>query len=221
MTHKVHPLGYRLGVTKDWKSRWLDLKHYSLNVKQDYAIRNFVKTKFKNAGVQGVEIERFAQQVSVIIYTSRPGILIGRGGSGADEIKRGVAKVLRDVGTKAEDKDAKREVRVEIREIRNAEMHAELIAQSVAEQLERRMPFRRVIKRTLERVMANKEVEGAKIMVKGRLDGAEMSRSEFVKEGKLPLQTLRADIDFANVTAMTGYGVVGVKVWIYRGEKLD
>jgi small subunit ribosomal protein S3 len=227
MTHKVHPIGYRLSIIRDWKSRWLDLKHYSENAKQDYFIRDFILKKFKNAGIESIEIERFANQVSVIVYTSRPGILIGRGGSGTEEMKRGIAALLGKIYQQEKArggsglKNQRRDIRIEVREIRDVEKYAQLIALNVAEQLERRIPFRRVIKRTLDRVMANKEVQGAKIMVKGRLDGADMGRTEFVKEGKLPLQTLRADIDFAHVNAITTFGVVGVKVWIYRGEKLE
>lgn len=232
MTHKVHPLGYRLSITKDWKSRWFDLKNYAINVQQDHTIRTYLTSKFRNAGVESIEIERFSKLLSVIINTSRPGILIGRGGSGMEEIKRDIMKLLvksrnkRLVrANKNENLAARRkqfgELRIEVREIRDTEKYAQLVALSIAEQLERRMPFRRAIKRTLERVTAHKEVEGVKIMVKGRLGGADMARTEFVKSGKLPLQTLRADIDYAQVNAMTNYGVVGVKVWIYRGEKLD
>lgn len=227
MTHKVHPLGYRLSIIRDWKSRWLDLKSYPKNVKQDYFIRDYILKKFKNAGIESVEIERFTNQVSVIVNTSRPGILIGRGGSGIEEMKRGIALLLAKIrqqekarGTVVPE-NQRRDIRIEVREIRDVERYAQLIALNVAEQLERRIPFRRIIKRTLDRVMANKEVQGAKILVKGRLDGADMARTQFVKEGKLPLQTLRADIDFAIIHAVTNYGVVGVKVWIYRGEKLD
>lgn len=188
--------------------------------------------KFKNAGVESIEIERFSKLLSVIINTSRPGILIGRGGSGMEEIKRDIMKLLvklknKNLAKQSKDEDGAvrreqlGELRVEIREIRDTEKYAQLVALNVAEQLERRMPFRRVIKRTLDRVITHKEVEGVKIMVKGRLGGADMARTEFVKSGRLPLQTLRADIDYAQVNAMTNYGVVGVKVWIYRGEKLD
>ena len=226
MTHKVHPIGYRLSIIRDWKSRWMDGKNYPLHAQEDYYIRAYINNTFKNAGVESIEIERSAGRLSVIVYTSRPGILIGRGGSGTEQMRRGVAKILNKVARESrmkgrEIQERAPEIRIEVREIRETELYATLVAQSVAEQLERRFPFRRVIKRTLERVMAHKEIQGAKILVKGRLDGAEMSRSEFVKDGKLPLQTLRADIDFAHVNAQTTYGVIGVKVWLYRGEKLD
>ena len=226
MTHKVHPIGYRLGVTKDWRSRWFDKKQYTLYTQEDYLIRQYLQQNFKNAGIESIEIERSRGQLSVVIATSRPGLLIGRGGAGVEEIRRNISKVLIKVTRFARVKQRQfderiPEIRIEIREIRESELYASLIAISVAEQLEKRLPFRRVIKRTLERVMANKEIQGAKVLVKGRLDGAEMARTEFVKDGKLPLQTLRADIDFAHKEAVTTYGVVGVKVWIYKGEKLD
>ncbi|MYE38496.1 MAG: 30S ribosomal protein S3 [Candidatus Spechtbacteria bacterium SB0662_bin_43] len=226
MTHKVHPIGYRLGVIRDWKSRWLNTKQYPLHVQEDYRIREYVLKKYQNAGIESIEIERSRGRVLVMIFTSRPGILIGRGGSGIETIRRDVSKILNVIATEARKKgmrieEGRPEIRIEIQEIRESELYASLVAQNVAGQLERRFPFRRAIKRTLERVVAHKDIQGAKILVKGRLDGAEMARTEFVKEGKLPLQTLRADIDFAHVNARTSYGVVGVKVWLYKGEKLD
>ena len=199
---------------------------YTLYTQGDYLIRKYLQENFKNAGIESVEIERSQGQLSVVIATSRPGLLIGRGGAGVEEIRRHISKILsrtmRFARVKQRNVDERiPEIRIEIREIRESELYASLIAISVAEQLEKRLPFRRVIKRTLERVMSNKEIQGAKVMVKGRLDGAEMARTEFVKDGKLPLQTLRADIDFSHKEAVTTYGVIGVKVWIYKGEKLD
>ena len=226
MTHKVHPIGYRLGITKDWRSRWFDNKQYTLYAQQDYLIRQYIQKTFKNAGIESVEIERSRGQLSVVISTSRPGLLIGRGGSGVEEVRRHISKILMKVTRfariKQRDFDERiPEIRIEIQEIRESDLYASLVATSVAEQLEKRLPFRRVIKRTLERVMSKKEIQGAKVLVKGRLDGAEMARTEFVKDGNLPLQTLRADIDFAHKEAVTTYGVIGVKVWLYKGEKLD
>lgn len=228
MTHKVHPLSNRLTIIKDWKSRWLDLKHYQTNVQQDYFIREFIFKNFRTAGIADIEIDRSPNHLSIIILTSRPGILIGRGGTGIEEMRKNIMRILYK---KSRERSALRppnqqkekfpELRIEVREVREIDAHARLVALSVVEQLERRMPFRRIIKRALDRVMANKEVQGAKILVKGRLNGAEMARSEFVKAGNLPLQTLRADIDYAHVDAMTKYGTIGVKVWIYKGEKLD
>lgn len=226
MTHKVHPLSHRLTTVKDWRSRWFDTKNYQTNLQQDLLIRNYILSQYKNAGIADVEIERFTKEISVIVHTSRPGILIGRGGSGIEEIKKNLIKALRKNTQKKSnlanfDATSIPNLRIEVREVRDTDSHARLVAQNIAEQLERRMPFRRVIKRTLDRVMSNRDVEGVKILVKGRLNGAEMARGEFVKEGKLPLQTLRADIDYAHVEAITKYGVIGVKVWIYKGEKLE
>ena len=226
MTHKVHPIGYRLGIIQDWRSRWFDKKQYTLYAQEDFLIRKYIKDNFKSAGIESIEIERSRGQLSIIIATSRPGILIGRGGSGTETIKRNIVKILIKVSRYAKVKGRQvytqmPEVRIEVREIRETELYASLVALSVAEQLEKRISFRRVIKRTLERVMSHKDVKGAKVLVKGRLDGAEMGRTEFVKDGKLPLQTLRADVDYAHKEAITTYGVIGVKVWIYKGEKLD
>lgn len=228
MTHKVHPLSHRLTVVKDWRSRWFDSKNYQENIQQDYLIRDYILANYKSAGIADVEIERFTNEMLVVVYTSRPGILIGRGGSGIEEMKKNILKILRRSMRKLSHSTLKKEeevsipqIRIDVREVRETDSHARLVAQNIAEQLERRMPFRRAIKRSLDRVMANKDVEGVKIMVKGRLNGAEMARTEFVKEGNLPLQTLRADIDYAHVEAVTKYGVIGVKVWIYKGEKLE
>lgn len=228
MTHKTSPIINRISIIRDWKSRWISAANYAEQAEQDYIIRRYVYANYKNAGIESVDIERFANSLSVVIYTSRPGILIGRGGSGLEEMKGGIIRALMRARRgfkpgvkKTNDGEKKIEIRLEVREIRNIETHAALVAQSIAEQLERRMPFRRVIKRTLDRVMANKEVKGIKISAKGRLNGAEMARTEVAREGSMPLSTLRADIDFAHVNALTSYGVIGVKVWIYRGDKLE
>lgn len=225
MTHKIHPFSNRLVVTKNWKSRWFSSKNYQENVQQDYLIRNYIFTNLQNAGIADVEIERFANSLSVIVHTSRPGIIIGRGGTGIEQLKKDLNKTLRKkmrfiAGEKRENSSIS-ELKIEVREIRESETNARLIALSVAEQLERRMPFRRILKKTLDRIMANKKVQGAKISVAGRLNGADMARTEFVKRGSLPLQTLRADIDYAFIKAVTKYGVIGVKVWIHKGERLE
>lgn len=227
MTHKTHPTSNRIVVTKGWKSRWFSIKNYQLQAQQDYLIRRFIQDKFKNAGIAEIEIERSPNVLSVIVYTSRPGILIGRGGTGIEDLKKQLVRLLKRkvkliaTGNDTESVDQIPEIRIDVNEIRDADSNARLIALNVAEQLERRMPFRRVIKRALDRVMTNKEVKGAKISIAGRLNGADMARTEFVKEGNLPLQTLRADIDYAYVEAVTKYGVIGVKVWVYKGEKLE
>ncbi|OGZ61577.1 MAG: 30S ribosomal protein S3 [Candidatus Spechtbacteria bacterium RIFCSPLOWO2_02_FULL_38_8] len=225
MTHKTHPYSNRLTIIRGWKSRWFSNKNYSEQAQQDFLIREFIFGNFINAGVADIEIERFANSLSVIIFTSRPGIIIGRAGIGADQLKKDLYKLLNKKVKFTANEQRKNyslpEIRVEVKEIRDADTNARLVALNVAEQLERRIPFRRVIKRALDRVMANKKVEGVKISVAGRLNGSDMARIEFVKEGNLPLQTLRADVDYAYVKAVTKYGVIGIKVWIYKGEKLE
>jgi len=225
MTHKSHPYSNRLTIIRGWKSRWFSDKRYSEQVQQDYLIRTFVFDNFKSAGIANVEIERFANSLAVIVYTSRPGIIIGRSGAGVDQLKKDLIKLLNKrvkfIANEKRENYSIPELRIEVKEVKEADADARLVALNIAEQLERRMPFRRVIKRSLDRVMMNKRVEGARISIAGRLNGADMARTEFVKDGNLPLQTLRADVDYAYVKAVTKYGVIGVKVWIYKGEKLD
>jgi len=211
MGHKVNPQGIRIGITSDWKSRWFSKKDFASQLKEDVKIRGLVFKQLKNAAVGGVEVERSVGSVKIIIKTARPGIIIGRGGTGVEDIK----KKIKDEFFKQK----KLNLRVEVEEIKNMEENAMVIAQSVAEQLEKRMPFRRVLKTTLERMMENKRINGIKIEISGRLGGADMSRREWSAKGNLPLHTLRADIDFAKVIAMTTFGVIGVKVWVNRGEK--
>jgi len=211
MGHKVNPQGIRIGITSDWKSRWFSEKDFASQLKEDIKIREMVFKQLKNAAVGGVEVERSVGSVKIIIKTARPGIIIGRGGTGVEDIK----KKIKDEFFKQK----KLNLKVEVEEIKNMEENAMVIAQSVAEQLEKRMPFRRVLKTTIERMMENKRIAGIKIEISGRLGGADMSRREWSAKGNLPLHTLRADIDFAKVTARTTFGVIGVKVWVNRGEK--
>lgn len=211
MGHKVNPQGIRIGITSDWKSRWFSKKDFASQLKEDIKIRELIFKQLKNAAVGGVEVERSVGAVRIIIKTARPGIIIGRGGTGVEDIK----KTIKDKFFKQK----KLNLKVEVEEIKNMEENAMVIAQSVAEQLEKRMPFRRVLKTTLERMMENKRINGIKIEISGRLGGADMSRREWSAKGNLPLHTLRADIDFAKVTARTTFGVIGVKVWVNRGEK--
>ncbi len=211
MGHKVNPQGIRIGITSDWKSRWFSKKDFPSQLKEDIKIRELIFKQLKNAAVGGVEVERSVGAVRIIIKTARPGIIIGRGGTGVEDIK----KTIKDKFFKQK----KLNLKVEVEEIKNMEENAMVIAQSVAEQLEKRMPFRRVLKTTLERMMENKRINGIKIEISGRLGGADMSRREWSAKGNLPLHTLRADIDFAKVTAGTTFGVIGVKVWVNRGEK--
>lgn len=218
MSHKVHPFSFRIGTIFDWKSKWLNKKNYSKYLKQDWDLRNFIKKKVSGAGVKEILIERSADLINIIIHSSRPGIIIGRGGAGIEELKKAIEARLKPSKQKLPTGQAKIEVRLEIQELKSPQTHAQLIAQNLASELERRIPYRRALKRTLDRVSQERDVKGAKILVSGRLNGAEIARREWLSYGKIPLGTLRADIDFAESRAHTTYGVVGVKVWIYKGE---
>lgn len=213
MGHKVNPTGIRIGITQNWKSKWFGKKDYTKNLRQDVEIRREVMKKWRNASIGGVEIERSAGTARIIIKTARPGVLIGRGGSGIEDVKN----YIKDKYFKNE----KVSLKLEVQEIKNSEDNSQVIAQSIADQLEKRMPFRRIMKSMLEQVMKNKEIKGVKIEMSGRLGGAEMSRREWSAKGTLPLHTLRADIDFAQATAYTTFGTIGVKVWLYKGEVFE
>jgi small subunit ribosomal protein S3 len=208
--HKVNPIGYRLGYIKNWRSRWFapinEVKKY---IKEDYEIRAYIKENLKYAGVADVEIERYAEKVVVIIYTARPGVIIGRRGAGIEKIEEDLQELIKD-----------KELAVEIKEVKNPETHAQLVAENVAFQIVKRVSHRRAMKRAIQMAMESK-VKGIKIVCSGRLGGVEIARSENYKEGKIPLQTLKADIDYGFAEAKTTYGVIGVKVWIYGGEQLD
>ena len=215
MTHTVHPYAHRLGIIRDWKSRWFSKSpaKYRQNVCVDAAVRRFLKKRLRGSYVTSVEIERNEKAVRVIIKTSRPGLVIGRGGEGSTKLSKEIEAVMRTV-PKAE----RKAVRLDIEEVRSPESQSPVVAYMVAEGLEKRQTFRRVLKQTVEKVMANRDVQGVRIAIAGRLGGAEMSRTEEIKRGRVPLQTLRADIDFAREQAYLPYGVIGIKVWIYRGD---
>lgn len=218
MTHTVHPYAHRLGIIRDWKSRWFAKSpaEYRTNVMIDTTIRRFLTKRLRGMYVTSVEIERAQNVIRILIKTSRPGLVIGRGGEGSQKLTKEIETVARTV------KGApKMTVRLDIEEVRSPESQAPVVAYMVAEGLEKRQTFRRVLKQTVEKVMANRDVQGVRIGISGRLGGAEMSRSEEIKRGRVPLQTLRADIDFAKEKAYLPYGVIGVKVWIYRGEIFD
>lgn len=214
MGNKVNPVGFRIGVTQGWRSRWFSKKEYAANLKQDVEMRKNIMKKWRTASISDVEIERSAAVVRVIIKTARPGVLIGRGGSGIDDIKNYIQSNFIK-------KNKTVSLKVEIQEIRNSEESAMVTAQNMADQLEKRMPFRRVMKTMLDQVMKNSSIKGVKIELSGRLGGAEMSRREWSAKGTLPLHTLRANIDFSRATAYTTYGTLGVKVWLYKGEVFD
>lgn len=211
MAHKVHPKIFRIKETGDWNSRWLVKKGFRIFLEEDFKIREFLNQKIKEAGLQKIEIERFPGKVSIIINAARPGLIIGRGGRGLEELKTGLEKIIKSV--------SKPEIKIEIREIKNPWTSANLVAYWMAQQIEKRIPYRRVLKQALDKIIQNKEVKGARVEVAGRLDGVEIARTEWLKKGRLPRQTLRADIDFARAEAYCTYGVVGVKVWIYKGER--
>jgi len=215
MGHSVHPTIFRIKNIEDWKSQSFDSKNSKKNLEQDYKIREFVKKNLKQAAVNETIIKRSANSIHIVIQTARPGIIIGRGGTGIQDLKKSLINKIFKGKIKGID------IKIDVEEIRKPEIYANLVAQGVAEQLERRMPFRRVMKQTIEKVMQNPEAKGVKIRVAGRLNGSEMAREEWLMKGKMPLQTLRADIDFARVGANTVYGTIGVKVWIYRGEKFE
>lgn len=208
MGHKINPFLHRLGQMRDWKSRWFNMKKYRQYLRNDIELREFLNKKLEKAAVDDIIIERSANSVTVNISSARPGVIIGRGGTGAEELRADIIKMVKE----------KVEVKVNINEIRSPELNARLVAQGVAEQIEKRAPFRRTLKQAIERTMQNKTAQGVKVAISGRLDGAEMARTEWLSNGKIPLHTFRADVDFAKYNAYTTYGVVGIKVWIYKGE---
>lgn len=215
MTHVAHPFIQRIGVNRDWRSRWFaaDPKRFREYLRTDAAIRKLLNKRLKGMSVDAVEIERDDKALRILIKTARPGLVIGRSGEGATRLKKEIDMLLRTL--KLEEKP---ELKIDIEEVRSPETSAAIVGQMVAEGLEKRMPFRRVLKQTVEKVMANRDVQGVRIIVAGRLGGADMARREELKKGRIPLQTLRADIDFARVTAVLPYGAIGIKVWIYRGD---
>jgi small subunit ribosomal protein S3 len=208
MAHRVHPKIFRIRGLENWDSRWVD-KKISQNLEEDFRIREFLKKKLGKIGIEKIEIERFPGKINIIISSARPGLIIGRGGQGVEELKRELESIV----------VRKKEVRIEIKEVKNPWLSAALSAQWVASQIEKRMPYRRILKQIIEKIMFQKGVHGCRVEVAGRLDGAEIARREWLKKGLLPRQTLRADIDYAQAEAHCTYGVVGVKVWIYKGEK--
>ena len=218
MTHTVHPYAHRLGIIRDWRSRWFaaDKKTYRENIVVDNAIRTFLKKKLRAMHVAEIEIERSASEVRVILHTARPGLVIGRSGEHATKLRKELTTAVTKVASKHG-----RTVKLDIVEIRQPETSAAVVGMMVVEGLEKRMPFRRVLKQTVEKVMAVRDVIGVRIVLSGRLGGADMSRTEQIKRGRIPLQTFRANIDYAHQEALLPYGVLGVKVWIYLGDQFS
>lgn len=218
MTHVVHPYSHRLGIIRDWKSRWFSktTPQYVDHLRADVLVRAWLTKKLRGMYISMIEIERSEKQYRIMIHTSRPGMIIGRGGDGIEKLRAALKKEMHRLKI-----IVPQDVKLDIIEVNNPEADAAIVAAMVAEGIEKRLPFRRVLKMTIEKVMGNREVLGARIAVSGRLGGAEMARREQIKRGGIPLQTLRADIDFARDKAYMTYGVIGIKVWIYRGMKFD
>ena len=208
MGQKVHPHGLRIGVIKDWNSKWYaDSKNFSDYLVEDHKIREYIKKKLFVSGISKIEIERTAKFVKVNVYTAKPGLVIGKGGNLAESLKKELEKMIN------------KEVNLNIVEVKNIDLDAQLVAENIAGQLERRISFRRAMKQCMQKSLKAGAL-GIKTAVSGRLGGADMARTEFYKEGNIPLQTLRADIDYGFAEADTTYGKIGVKVWIYKGEVL-
>jgi small subunit ribosomal protein S3 len=203
-----------------WQSQGFYGKKFPVFLEEDFLLREFLTEKMKEAGIDSIKIERSANRIGVIVNSARPGLIIGRGGSGAEELKKELKKKLIAL-RKKRGREKAFDLRLEIQEVKNPWTSASLVSQAVAKQLEKRIPFRRTMKQALDKVMENKEIKGAKIEVAGRLDGADISRTEWLKRGQLPRQTLRADIDYGQARALCTYGILGIKVWLYRGEKFD
>lgn len=222
MTHTVHPKVFRIKGLSDWDSRWLEKKKFPQYLEEDFKIRNFLKEKLGKVGVEKIEIERFSGKLNIIISSARPGLIIGRGGEGVEELKKELERMfLKGRPAFAKAQASKREIRIEIREVKNPWMSASLSGQWVAQQIEKRVRFRRVLKQAVDKIITQKGVEGCRVELAGRLDGNEIARTEWLKKGKLPRQTLRADIDYAQEEARCTYGTIGIKVWIYKGQKFE
>lgn len=218
MGNKINPTSLRIGINKGWSSRWFTKRTFGNLLQEDFELRKAILTHLEKvkSGIERIEIERASNALRVILFTSRPGLIIGRGGEGVESLRKLIEKKVYQLhGGK---KDTKFQIKLDVEEVKKAETNAALVAQSMADQIEKRIPFRRILKSTLEKLMDNKEVLGAKVMVKGRLDGSEMSRDEWLHKGKVPLHTLRANIDYGSATAFNTYGTVGIKVWIYKGD---
>ncbi|MDI6734060.1 MAG: 30S ribosomal protein S3 [Patescibacteria group bacterium] len=217
MAQKTKPNLLRLGLTVPWSSRWFLKKSQKFFIEEDCFIRKFVGEKILTAGIAAIEIERMGDAIKIIIRASRPGLIIGRGGKGIEELKERLLKSLR-ILRKKNNINGNFSLNLNIEELKRTEISAPVEAQQIAFDIEKRLPYRSVIKRRLENIMQNREVKGAKIKVAGRLNGAEISRHDWLAKGKMPLQTLRANVDYGEATAFNSYGTVGIKVWIYKGE---
>ena len=213
MGQKINPLSFRLGIIRTWNSRWFLKEAYAEFLEEDETIRNIIREKIAQAGISAIEIERTQGSLKVFIKAARPGFIIGRGGKGIEDLTRAIEASLKKVRRKKSVP-----ISLNVEELKRSEVSSLHIAQQIAWDLEKRLPFRRTLKKYLEGIMQNRDVKGAKILLSGRLDGNEIARREWLAKGSLPLQTLRADIDYGQGTAFTSYGTVGIKVWIYKGK---
>ena len=220
MTHKTNPISYRLGVNEEWRSRYFDQKNLKFFLEEDEIIRNTINKLFKRSSIERIDIERVrGNNIKIFISTARPGIIIGRGGKGIEDLRKELLKKIikfrkeKNLETKNIDLD------LAITEVKKPDISAQLISENIAAALEKRVPYRKVIKNALEKITTYKEVQGAKIKVSGRLNGVEIARREWVSKGRIPLITIRSNIDYAENKAYCTYGVIGIKVWIYKGEK--
>ncbi len=214
MAHKVHPKIFRIRGLQDWESRWFDRKNFPKYLEEDFRVREFINKRLPRVGIEKIEIERSPGKINIIISTARPGLIIGRGGGGVEGLKKEIlVNILNDGG--------KKELKMEIREVKDPWLSAAISAEWIAQQLERRIPHRRALSQALEKIMSRKDVKGARVEVAGRLNGAEIARTAYLKKGRLPRQSIRADIDYAQARAYCTYGVLGIKVWIYKGDKFE
>jgi len=217
MAHKVHPKSFRIKGTEDWNIRGFYGRKMPQYLEEDFLIKDFLRKKLIEASVSNIQIDHSANKVNVTIETARPGLIIGRGGDGIGALKKEIEnKIARQIKNKS-----KREIKIEIREIKNPWISSALVAQMAAQQIEKRTPFRQVMKKTIERVMTNREVKGIRMEVAGRLNGIEIARREWLGNGRMPRNTIRADIDYAQDEAQCTYGKIGIKVWIYKGDKFE
>lgn len=214
MGQKINPISFRVGITKQWPSRWFLKGKYARFLEEDELIRKVIRSRISQAGISAIEIERTSNSLKVFIKAARPGFIIGRGGKGIEELNKALEAALKKI------RQSRTPVglSLNVEELKRSEISSPYVAQQIAWDLEKRMPYRRTIKKYLDQIMQNKEVKGARILLAGRLDGKEIARRERQSRGSLPLQMLRADVDFGTATAFTSYGTIGVKVWLYKGE---
>ena len=220
MSHNVHPKIFKIKETKDWLSRGFYQKKFPQYLEEDFKIREYLRKQLAQASVEDIEIERSQTTLKVIIKTARPALVIGRGGEAVEKIKRKLIGLVSE-GNKSGKKEESQDVKIDILEVKNPWASATLTAQWMSGQIQKMMPYRRILKMALSRLMEQKEVEGAKVQVAGRLNGVEISRTEWLQEGRLPRQNLRAIVEYGFTTANCTYGAIGIKVWVYKGEKFD